>query len=64
MFWEKVRDVWSESIEKSKTIKVNSDVDGKILFSRLFGLANDYKDGNLESIGRIQTIIDEHIDET
>ena len=64
VFWKKVRDIWSGSIEESKTIKVNSDVDGKILFSRLFGLANDYKDGNLESIERIETIINEHIDET
>ena len=63
-FWKKVRDLLSEMIEESKIIKVKSNIDGNILFSRLFGLANDYKDGNLQSINSIEIIIDEHIDGT
>ncbi len=61
-FWKKVREVWSEKIEKSKKIKVNSDVDGNILFARLFGLADDYKNGNLDAIEKIETTIDEHVE--
>ena len=33
-----------------------------ILFSRLFGLADDYRNGNLDTIEKIETIIDEHIE--
>merc|ERR1711991_1215887 len=54
-FWKKVRKVWSEKIEKQKKIKVNSDVGGNILFARLFGLADDYKNGNLDAIEKIET---------
>ena len=61
-FWKKVREVWSEKIEKQKKIKVNSDVGGNILFARLFGLADDYKNGNLDAIEKIETTIDEHIE--
>lgn len=61
-FCEKVREVWSEKIEKLKKIKVNSDIGGNILFLRLFGLADDYKNGNLDAIEKIETTIDEHIE--
>jgi hypothetical protein len=33
-----------------------------MLFARLFGLAEDYKSGNLDSIEKIETTIDEHIE--
>ena len=59
---EKVRDVWGEKTEKSKKIKVNSDVDGNILFASLFGLADDYKNGNLDAIEKIEITIDKHIE--
>ena len=63
-FWRKVREVWSEKIEKSKKIKVNSDVDGNILFVKLFGLADDYLNGNLDAIEEIETTIEEHIEKS
>jgi len=63
-FWKKVRKVWAEKTEKSKKIKVNSDVDGNILFARLFGLADDYKNGSLDAIEEIETTIDEHIEKS
>tara|TARA_B100000902_G_scaffold9518_1_gene11802 strand:+ start:242 stop:1366 length:1125 start_codon:yes stop_codon:yes gene_type:complete len=63
-FWKKVREVWSKKIEKSKKIKVNSDVDGNILFARLFGLAEDFKNGNLETIEKVEPTIDEHIEKS
>mgnify|MGYP001181218388 CR=1 FL=1 len=61
-FWKKVREVWSEKIEESKKVKVNSDIDGNILYSRLFGLANDYRNGDLDKIEEIETIIEEHVE--
>ena len=45
---------------KIKKIKVNTEYDGNLLFARLFGLADAYKDGNLDSIEKIETTIDEH----
>ena len=51
-----------KQIENSKKIKVNSDVGGNILFSRLFGLADDYRNGNLDTIEKIEIIINEHIE--
>ena len=47
---------------KTKKIKVNTEYDGNLLFARLFGLADAYKDGNLDSIEKIETTIDEHIE--
>ena len=62
-FWKKVREIWSKEIEKSKKIKVNSNIDGSTLFARLFGLADEYKNGDLETIEKIETIINEHIEQ-
>ena len=61
---EKVREVWGKKIAESKKIKVNSDVDGNILFVKLFGLANDYMNGNLDAIEEIETTIEAHIEES
>ena len=51
-----------DRIQKTKKIKVNTEYDGNLLFVRLFGLADAYKDGNLDSIEKIETTIDEHIE--
>ena len=61
-FWNEVREVWSQKI-KSKKIKVSSSVNGESLFIRLFLLANNYRNGDLESIKNIELIIDEHASE-
>ena len=61
-FWNKVREVWSQKI-KSKKIKVTSNVNGESLFIRLFLLANNYRNGDLESIDDIETIIEQHCSE-
>ena len=61
-FWKKVREVWGNKIQKTKKIKVNTEYDGNLLFVRLFGLADAYKDGNLDSIEKIETTIAEHIE--
>ena len=61
-FWKKVREVWSEKIDQSKIVKVTSDIGGNMLFARLFGLADDYRNGKLDKIEKIETIIEEHIE--
>ena len=58
-FWNKVREVWDEKI-KSKKIKVTSNVNGESLFLRLFLLANNYREGDFESIENIELIIEQH----
>ena len=58
-FWDKVREVWDQKI-KSKKIKILSNVNGSSLFLKLFLLANNYRDGDLESIDDIELIIEQH----
>ena len=60
-FWREVREVWAREIENSKKIKVSQSTDDDILFIRLFELADEYKNGNLQSLRKIDTIINEHI---
>ena len=60
-FWRKVREVWTKEIENSKKIKVSQNANDAILFIRLFELADEYKRGNIQSISKIETIINEHI---
>ena len=49
-------------MQKTKKIKVNNEYEGNLLFVRLFRLADAYKDGNLDSIEKIETTIDVHVE--
>ena len=60
-FWREVRKVWTKEIENSKKIKVSQNTNDDILFIRLFELAEEYKNGNLQSLSKIDAIINEHI---
>jgi len=60
-FWREVREVWDREIENSKKIKVSQNTNDDILFIRLFELAEEYKNGNLQSLSKIDAIINEHI---
>ena len=60
-FWREVREVWTREIENSKKIKVSQNTNDDILFIRLFELAEEYKNGNLQSLSKIDAIINEHI---
>ena len=60
-FWREVREVWTKEIENSKKIKVSQNTNDDILFIRLFELADEYKNGNLQSLSEIDAIINEHI---
>ena len=59
-FWEEVRSQWGKRLNKSKTFKLKKEVNGKNLFVRLFELSNNYQNGDLDSINKIKTIIEEH----
>ena len=60
-FWKKVKEVWWREIESSKKIKVNFEIDGNTLFSRLFELADEYRNGDLDTIEKVEIVILEHI---
>ena len=62
-FWKKVRDTWAKKIENSKKITINQNVSDNILFARLFEKAEDYSNGNINSINEIELIINEHVNE-
>ena len=57
-----MREIWSEKINKSKIIKVNFDAGGNMLFARLFGLADLYRNGNLDAINEIENIIEVYVE--
>ena len=59
-FWEEVRNQWDKRLNKSKTFKLKKEVNGKNLFVRLFELSNNYQNGDLDSINKIKTIVEEH----
>jgi len=60
-FWKKVKEVWGREIESSKKIKVNFEIDGNTLFSKLFELADEYRNGDLDTIEKVEIVILEHI---
>ena len=60
LFWEEVRNQWDKRLNKSKTFKLKKEVNGKNLFVRLFELSNNYQNGDLDSINKIKTIVEEH----
>ena len=49
-----------QKTHKSKTFKLKKEVNGKNLFVRLFELSNNYQNGDLDSINKIKTIVEEH----
>ena len=44
----------------SDKFKLKKEVNGKNLFVRLFELSNNYQNGDLDSINKIKTIVEEH----
>ena len=59
-FWEEVRSQWDKKLNTSKTFKLKKEVNGANLFVRLFELSNKYQNGDLDSINKIQKIVEEH----
>ena len=59
-FWRVVREAWNKKLDTSKIFKLQSEVDGEILFSKLFMMADQYAQGKEEAIKDIQVVIEKH----
>ena len=60
IFWKEVRSAWNKKINNSKNFKILKEVDGTILFSKLFMMADKYAQGEVEVINNIQEVIEKH----
>ena len=60
IFWKEVRSAWNKKINNSKNFKLIKEVDGTILFSKLFMMADKYAQGQVEVINDIQEVIEKH----
>jgi hypothetical protein len=60
IFWKEVRSAWNKKINNSKNFKIIKEVDGTILFSKLFMMADKYAQGEVEVINNIQEVIEKH----
>ena len=57
VFWRKVREAWNKKLENSKSFKLINEVNGEILYSKLFEMADLYAQGNPEVLDDIQKIV-------
>ena len=62
-FWRDVRNLWTEKLDESKTIKVNPQISNIPLYARMFSLADQFAKDNKDLTKEITTVIDQHIDE-
>ena len=59
-FWRVVRETWNKKLDNSKTFKLQSEVDGEMLFSKLFMMADQYEQGEKEVLNNIEDIVKIH----
>ena len=59
-FWRVVREAWNKKLGNSNIFKLQSEVDGEILFSKLFMMADQYAQGEEEVIKDIQIVINKY----
>ncbi len=60
IFWAQVRETWNKKLNNSKVFKLKNEVNGEILFSKLFMLADQFAQGEKEATKSIQAIVDTH----
>ncbi|HEY7905685.1 MAG TPA: DUF6607 family protein [Wenzhouxiangella sp.] len=60
-FWALVRDEWDRALATGQ-IRVNGTVDGEPLISRLFELADQYREDSHQVASAVDTIFDRYID--
>ncbi|MDG2253089.1 MAG: hypothetical protein P8K73_05550 [Methylophilaceae bacterium] len=60
IFWGEVREAWNKELDNSKIFKIQSEVDGEILFSKLFMMADQYEEGETEVLKNIEDIVKTH----
>ena len=63
LFWLEVRNYWKKTLEKSDQVQVLKSNQEKLLFAELFGLADLYSKGNLESINEVAPVISKYVEE-
>ena len=59
-FWRVVREAWSNKLDNSKFFKLQSEVGGELLFSKLFMMADQYAQGEVEVLNDIEGIVKLH----
>ena len=59
-FWRVVRDAWNKKLDESKNFKLQNEVEGEILYSKLFMMADKYVQGEVEVIKEIQGVIEKY----
>ena len=59
-FWREVREAWNNKIDNSKSFKLFKEVNGEILFSKLFTMAEQYAEGDTSVLNQIKDIIEIH----
>tara|TARA_B100000787_G_C16164395_1_gene283079 strand:+ start:165 stop:1208 length:1044 start_codon:yes stop_codon:yes gene_type:complete len=60
VFWKEVRDAWNKKLKDSEKFKLLRDVEGTVLFSKIFMMADKYSKGEVGVLNDIQSIIKKH----
>ena len=60
VFWAAVREAWNKKLNNSNIFKLQNEVDGEMLFNKLFMLADQYAQDEKEVLNKIQAIVDKH----
>jgi len=59
-FWRAVREAWNKKLDNSNSFKLQTKVNGEILYSKLFKLADQYGQGETEVLNNIKDIVKTH----
>ena len=60
IFWRAVREAWNRKLDNSNNFKLRNKVDGEMLFSKLFMMADQYAQGETEVLNNIEDIVNTH----
>jgi hypothetical protein len=60
IFWRAVREAWNRKLDNSSSFKLQNKVDGEMLFTKLFMMADQYAQGENEVLNSIEDIVNIH----
>jgi hypothetical protein len=60
IFWRAVREAWNRKLDNSNSFKLQNKVDGEMLFTKLFMMADQYAQGENEVLNSIEDIVNIH----
>lgn len=60
-FWSEVRKIWAAKLKATKKITVKPNINNRPLYGKMFGLADAYGKGNINTLNNIEETITEHI---